>query len=78
MVSAEMKSLLENPDTRQNIKAGLKQFCGVLQVYEATCNEAVDDYADFAFNMALQYVADPAATCAQLGFCPPTKAATVE
>ena len=41
-------------DTRQQIKDGLKDACGVLQVYETTCNEAVNDYADLAFNVALQ------------------------
>ena len=41
-------------DTRQRIKDGLKDACGVLQVYEMTCNAAVNDYADLAFNVALQ------------------------
>ena len=41
-------------DTRQQIKDGLKEACGVLQVYETTCNDAVNDYADLAFNVALQ------------------------
>lgn len=38
-------------DTRRQIKEGLKAACGVLQVYEATCNESVDDYADLVFTM---------------------------
>ena len=41
-------------DTRQQIKDGLKDACGVLQVYETTCNDAVNSYADLAFNVALQ------------------------
>ena len=50
-------------DTRQRIKDGLKDACGVLQVYESTCNEAVNDYADLAFNVALQ-VGHDALPCA--------------
>jgi hypothetical protein len=45
---------LGSQDTRQQIKDGLKEACGVLQVYETTCNDAVNDYADLAFNVALQ------------------------
>ncbi len=47
-------------DTRQRIKDGLKDACGVLQVYEMTCNAAVNDYADLAFNVALQVAVNSA------------------
>lgn len=42
---------MHQQDTRQQIKEGLKAACGVLQVYEASCNESVDDYADLVFSM---------------------------
>ena len=42
---------MHQQDTRQQIMEGLKAACGVLQVYESSCNEFVDDYADLVFSM---------------------------
>lgn len=38
-------------ETRQEIKDGLKAACGILQVCESSCNDAVDNYSELVLNM---------------------------
>jgi len=70
-VVLEAHTMLADPTFQRQLTDYAKATCGAFPSYEASCDQAVDQYAPLAFGMALTYL-QPDSTCAHIGVCRPS------